>query len=92
MRARLAPPFPIPMTPLFSLFLFRNVFTFPPSPLGRLLLMGHIWGPLGAPCVCLTLGCILLSEVSHSPGWVPGLLGFLPARGAGLPCRPPESR
>ena len=49
MRARLAPPFPIPMTPLFSLFLFRNVFTFPPSPLGRLLLMGHIWGPLGAP-------------------------------------------
>lgn len=87
------PRHPIPIAPLSSLFLFRNVFTLPPlDPLASTSLWvtsGSFWG-----ATCLPQSGLFppLQGISLSLGWAPGLLGFPPACGAGLPCRAPESR
>lgn len=90
-RARLAPPLPIPMTLLLPSFCSETGSPMhASSPFGQLL-MGHIWELLGVPCVCLTLGCFLPSKVFFSltlwAGCQDSWVSRLP-HGTGLPCRP----
>lgn len=75
-------PSPIPMTPLSSLLLLGNVFTFPTQPLWPVPPYGSHLGAAGGT-VCLP-HCGLFPplqgiSLTHSLGWEPGLLGFPPA-------------
>lgn len=80
-RARLAPPFSMPMTPLLSFFVVQKCVHLPIEPLWSASHGSHLGAAGGTMCLphsglLLPLQGIFLT---HSLGWVPGLLGFPPA-------------